>query len=99
MPEAEYDLVMPFVLVQSVGGEYDDNAYVAGWRLGELWTLLQVAEATGLDVPRVTLPLSDAPQVDLIAMRFGFSVYHSEHEDGVFATFEFKRAYTPELED
>lgn len=67
----EYDLVMPFVVVQSAGGKYDDESFVAGFRLGRLdeelsrGTLLTVDETVETDV---------LAQVDLLAMRHGYTV-------------------------
>lgn len=34
--DAEFGLVMPFVVCESQGGPYDDNAYVAGFEAGNL---------------------------------------------------------------
>lgn len=77
----EYDLVMPFVLAASQGGPYDDTAFVAGWRLAELSTLLKTAEQFGLDVPQQTLYPSDEPQADLLAMRFGFTMQVKSYDE------------------
>jgi hypothetical protein len=68
------ELVMPFVVCASQGGPYDDDAFVAGFQAGSLYkTLAAIAavEATGvIEVPVRTALL---PQLDLIAMKFGFT--------------------------
>lgn len=81
-PDAgEYGLVMPFVLAASQGGPYDDSAFVAGWRLAELGTLLKTAERFALDVPDQTLYPADAPQADLLAMRYGFTMKVKSYDE------------------
>jgi hypothetical protein len=66
----EYGLVMPFVSVASVGGPHDDQAYVAGWEMGMLDAELRYARPPLLD--RV-IHRSNCRQVDLIAMKYGYS--------------------------
>lgn len=72
-PEGEgMELVLPFVLVASVGGPYDDDAFAAGWQCGDIdRTLAQVPDT----VDRLHWPVFRTAlhrQVDLIAMRYGF---------------------------
>lgn len=84
---AEYGLVMPFVAVTSKGGIYDDDAYTAGWEMGQLYTRL---ERRGDAVLRVTIHSANAEQADLVAMRHGYrcDVERSEEcPDWTFATF------------
>lgn len=64
-----YELVMPFVSVKSNGGPFDDDAYVAGWRMGAL-----DARLGGVGVLRSlwredVIRTEDVPQADLIAMK------------------------------
>lgn len=81
------ELLMPFLPVQSKGGPHDDAAFVAGWEMGHLDGLLQVAEAA-------QVPLSDwvpecgqnihrenREQADLIAMRYGFVASFEEYDE------------------
>lgn len=79
----DFNLIMPFVVCQSKGGPYDDNAYVAGYEAGALDQGLRALNAIRA-VP--TLPYlihaDNRPQVDLIAMRRGFSVIFVETADG-----------------
>lgn len=64
--DGEYGLVMPFVVCQSKGGPYDDDAFVAGYQAGSLSvTLSQPIDPGGMTV---TVRTDLVPQVDLIAM-------------------------------
>lgn len=82
----EYELVMPFVACTSQGGPYDDAAFTAGWRLGQLDAELEAAE--GHDVhdwcplPTAQVHPADLPMVDLIAMRYGFTTSSEPWPDG-----------------
>lgn len=69
--ESEYRLLMPFVVVQSVGGPYDDASYVAGWNLGYLDARLQFSPRQPVEV---TINTSNRPQVDLVAMKHGYTL-------------------------
>jgi len=74
MPEQEggFQLVMPFVLVKSNGGPYDDKAFAAGMACGQIWTELQTLSSHGaVPRPRYVRP-EHVPQLDLIAMHFGY---------------------------
>lgn len=64
-----FDLVMPFVSVQSKGGPHDDSAFAAGYAMG-----LLDAELGGsvFDQGRA-IRVEDRAQADLIAMRHGSS--------------------------
>ena len=60
--------VMPLVLCRSRGGPYDDEAFVSGWRLGDLAAkLAQPGNSTIADSIRPHERL----QADLIAMACG----------------------------
>lgn len=69
-----YGLVMPFVLVESKGGRFEDEAFTAGWALGALDYRLSVdkhnSAVPGSHYQRVEYQ----PQADLIAMRHGFTL-------------------------
>lgn len=65
----EMDLIMPFVTVASQGGPYDDDAYVAGYEMGQL----DAALAAGPDELAATVRSENAIQADLIAMRHGYA--------------------------
>ena len=76
--ESGYDLVMPFLPVQSKGGPYDDHAYVAGYEMGLLDAALHIASTLapllGMDngTYSKTIHIENQAQADLIAMRYGF---------------------------
>lgn len=79
--EAESSLVMPFVLTVSNGGPYEDAPYVAGWNMGVLETEMHIGKTLGM-LPRMRyLSPVDAPQIDLLAMRFGFEVKTTEYSE------------------
>lgn len=85
--EREYELVMPFVAVTSQGGPYDDLAYAAGWEMGVIDVFLQVLPESQHG-HRVHIREGNLPQADLVAMKRGWVVTHSEPEDGwVLVTF------------
>lgn len=69
--QAGWSLVMPFVVVASAGGPYDDGAYVAGYEVGSLDVRLALEKPESLDL---TLRTANLPQVDLVAMRHGYIV-------------------------
>lgn len=64
-----YSLVMPFVTVASKGGPYDDDAYVAGYEMGQL----DAALALRPEEHAATVRTENAIQADLIAMRHGYT--------------------------
>jgi len=68
-------LVVPFTVCQSKGGPYEDQSFVAGFQAGELWARLTAFQAMGgvrTEPQNVYTEL--LPQVDLIAMHFGYRV-------------------------
>lgn len=70
-------LIMPFICVKSVGGEYDDDAFVAGYRLGMLDKELSLGNAVTWTVRDI-----EVEQADLIAMQHGATIIVEEIEDG-----------------
>lgn len=79
-PEEEtgYELVMPFVVAQSAGGPFDDDALCAGFELGRLDGVLATGRPAVLTGPYKKAVL---PQVDLIAMKHGYSVAVDDTRD------------------
>ncbi len=69
--DAEYGMVMPFVVCASAGGPYDDEAFCAGYDLATLDTLLDLQHPPVL---QRTVRTATMPQVDLIAMKHGYSI-------------------------
>lgn len=85
-PEPGYELVMPFVVVTSKGGPYDDDAYVAGYEMG----LLDAQLKAGPDRHTVTVRTDNAAQADLLAMRYGYTCQAEPSEEWpewTYATF------------
>lgn len=73
-PGHDFGLIVPFQVVQSKGGQYDDEAFVAGYQTGEIDTKLAMAAAVGL--PEVKLPIvrrALLPQLELHGMRYGYT--------------------------
>ena len=68
-----YELIMPFLPVQSRGGPLDDNAYAAGFEMGALDAQLSLQHFPFPDVD-ITIHTVNIEQADLIAMRYGYAV-------------------------
>lgn len=71
---------MPFVVCASQGGPHDDGPFVAGYECG--W--LDATLAAGPDTVSRYMRADSLPQVDLIAMRHGYTVTSTpwdEHPD------------------
>lgn len=80
----EYGLLMPFVVVQSKGGPYDDAAYAAGWEMGRLdENLRSIATHGAPSSIQATVQAQNAPQVDLLAMSHGFTFTLDHGFEGV----------------
>ena len=69
--QGECGLIMPFVVVESKGGPYDDGAYVAGCELGDMMARMRFAKEFRFDFPDQVVHRENVPQIDLIAMRYG----------------------------
>ena len=97
-PTPQYELVMPFVVCASQGGPHDDQAFVAGYRLGRLNRDLELAALIDAQPGPVAVPPGDMPQVDLIAMRHGYTVqaepWKQAPDEWVTATFRQAHAET-----
>lgn len=80
----EYDLVMPFVVCESNGGPYDDEAYVAGWEAGKLDLMLELKRPRPGQFFRPDIPIhaDNRPQFDLIAMKHGLVAEFEDAGDG-----------------
>jgi hypothetical protein len=92
-----WHLAVPFVVCQSQGGPYDDEAFVAGFQAGQISRSLAAAKAIGADRLRLTVRTDLVKQLDLIAMDAGFALTVAEVEETedhpampewTFATFE-----------
>jgi hypothetical protein len=81
-------LVMPFVVVASEGGPYDDEAFTAGWEMGSLDATLRYNRAHFLRLPLRTASMD---QVDLIAMKHGYTIRHHVMPEDEWTEVEFTR--------
>lgn len=70
----EMTLVVPFIVCQSQGGPYEDDAFVAGFACGVIDKALQVASAAGATRVEGTVRTALLPQLELCAMARGFPV-------------------------
>jgi uncharacterized protein YfaP (DUF2135 family) len=91
MAGAKYEMVMPFVACASHGGAYDDDSFVAGWRMADLDAALRAADASR--PMAATIRPAEQTQADLIAMRHGWRVSTAEDAvPGEWLTVHFARA-------
>lgn len=68
--DTTYALLFPFVNVKSVGGKFDDDAFVAGYEVGGIGQRIAIQMAIN-DLPLlVTIRRDNLTQIDLIAMHF-----------------------------
>lgn len=74
--EFGYDLVMPFLPVQSKGGPHPDDAYVAGYEAG----LLDAQLGGSVFSQGRAVHVENREQADLIAMRHGFIAEFTDEE-------------------
>ncbi len=79
--DTEYGLVMPFVIVKSNGGIYDDAAFVAGASCGQLMAELETLAAHRATPSQRYMRPELLPQIDLIAMRYGYKLRPQEIDD------------------
>lgn len=85
--DAVYGVVLPFTVVTSKGGPYDDLAFTAGWQCGLIDGLLAAHK-----VPEQWMPVAVSlrAQVDLIAMYRGYvALWHDHPENPEWASVRF----------
>lgn len=77
---------MPFVVVHSKDGPYEDQAYAAGWEAGRLDATLtltaHVRRGVGVAAFDATVRTDNLPQIDLIAMAHDLSTTVLSEGDG-----------------
>lgn len=72
---------MPWRIVRSNGGPYDDEAFDAGMACGMLWAeLLSLSHHEALPRPRYVRP-ECVQQMDLIAMHFEYTLKTGETDE------------------
>lgn len=77
----EYTYVMPFVVVKSNGGIFEDNAYAAGWEAGKIDYDLAMGEFLKFNPPNYIVRRTNLPQIDLIAMKHKLVMEEIEFEE------------------
>lgn len=92
-----WGLVMPFVVCASSGGPFDDASFVAGYEAGRLAVLLESLATCGGSNTRFTVHTALLPQLDLMAMRYGFALISGPcaEADG-WSTATFSHHHSPE---
>lgn len=86
--EHAYELVMPFVTVQSKGGPHEDTSYVCGYEMGRLDTRLEMSGAHRFEH---VIQTDNVRQADLIAMRRGYRMSVIRQDEG-WVNVRFERA-------
>ncbi len=71
-----YSLALPFIVTTSHGGPYDDDAFVAGFRAGQIYQALTDAPAQAQSL-QWTVESALVHQLELIGMDRGFMVMSS----------------------
>lgn len=80
--EPEYELVERFVVVQSEGGPYEDEAFAAGAQYGAISAVLDmVLRFPNIPAAWFVVPTALMPQIDLLAMRKRFTVEQVQETD------------------
>jgi hypothetical protein len=93
--DGEYEIVMPFVIVKSHGGQFDDAAFVAGMTCGSIDQELTITAALHTLPRERYLDVRHIPQIDLIAMRHGYQIHLGDlDESGEWQFAEFGWAET-----
>lgn len=69
--DLEYAMAFPFVTVQTQGGPHEDNAYCAGYEMGQLDKSLADVPAW-VEGGTFTIQTVNIKQADIIAMNYGF---------------------------
>jgi hypothetical protein len=69
--EDQSDEAMPLVLCRSRGGPYDDEAFLSGWRLGDIAATLA---RPGISAMAESIRPEERVQADLIAMARGYTM-------------------------
>lgn len=76
---ARWGLEIPFLPVASKGGPHDDDAYVAGWEMGQLEARLHYERPAVLEM---NIHAENAEQAELLAMNSGYTAKMKHSADG-----------------
>lgn len=85
------ELLMPFVVCQSRGGPYDDQAFVAGFECGSIMARLEIEKPNML---QASVHNENVRQFDLIAMHAGYAMAAAEFDQALYegwSRIEFRR--------
>jgi hypothetical protein len=86
--EGESDSVFPLVLCRSRGGPYDDEAFLSGWRLGDIGATLG---KPGVSAMAETIRPTERLQADLLAMARGYTMTVEPGSDDDWLSVTFTR--------
>lgn len=87
---ADFSLAMPFVVVASVGGPYEDVAYTAGFEAGIVYAMLRPRTNERYEQ---TMRTDNLRQIHHVAMQHGYVMTHEPHPDvPEWSTVVFERA-------
>ena len=94
----EFDLLIPFVCVTSVGGPFDDDSFVAGIEFERIAHTLNTLKSIDITWYETNIRPALLKQVDLVAMHYGWTCTElpvpddvdlcDEHADWVYVKFE-----------
>lgn len=86
-----YSLVMPFVVCHSTGGPYEDQAFVAGYQTGQIDAALKAGEKDNRDHGLIAVYTELLPQLDLVAMRYGYTMTSEPTQTEAWSYVSFRR--------
>lgn len=90
--EPTYELIMPMVVTTDSGGPLDSHAFAAGIRFNQLWQRLEQGHPdvmSSYEYPELI------PQLELLAMHFGYVLEHEPWEGGDEGEWELVRFCLP----
>jgi hypothetical protein len=75
---------MRYVVIASEGGPYDDDHYKAGWEAATVYQMIQglIPFVVGDVVLDHAVRTGNVPQIDLIAMQYGWRMRAEDMGDG-----------------
>lgn len=81
-PDTTWGLIVPFVVVESKGGPYNDQAFTAGYEMGIADMRCRIGNEAGANDLRFPIVRTDClPQLDLIAMHHGYTMHVHPADD------------------
>ncbi len=92
--ESQRHDVMPFVLCRANGGPYDDEAFLSGWRLGDIDATLA---GPGIRALASSIHPRELDQADLIAMARGYRMLAERTSEPEWISVTFTRITQDDL--